>query len=324
MTQQVSPLVSIIIPCFNGEAYVADAIRSALAQTYASREVIVVDDGSTDGSLDIIRSFGDQVRALAEPHRGGSAARNRGLAAARGEYIQFLDADDVLYPDKLAVQVPLLSGSDCDVVFCAWDWQDRDQGTITPYRHPLAGEDPFLYVLTNHLQTSSGLYRTPVLQRIGGFSEDLPCAQEFDLHVRLTLNGLRCGYTDRALFLFRKSASGVSGNLPRIAEYRNRVLRKAFDLLCGQTPADERRLTGLQDAAIQSGRAAMKWGAKTQATAAFELAREICPRRRNPSSGAECVFTRVFGLVTGLTLFETLRLWKTRGRAIFVRPAAPR
>lgn len=98
------PLVSILIPCYNAELYVGEAIQSALAQDYGRVEVVVVDDGSIDGSLKAIRSFfGDpRFRYETGPHRGGNAARNQLLRRARGEFVQFLDADDLLCRNKVA------------------------------------------------------------------------------------------------------------------------------------------------------------------------------------------------------------------------------
>lgn len=98
-------LVSAVIPCFNGERYLAEAIDSVLVQSVQPLEVIVVDDGSTDRSRDIAARFGAAVRLQAYPHAGISATRNRGLACARGGFIAFLDADDLWLPDKLAVQM---------------------------------------------------------------------------------------------------------------------------------------------------------------------------------------------------------------------------
>jgi len=127
----VSPRVSIIIPCYNKRAYVAAAIESALAQT-APCEVIVIDDGSTDGSLDEVRRFEQRIMLEAGPNRGGSAARNRGLALATGEYVQFLDADDLLPPDKIAAQLAMLDDAPADTVaFCPWS-VFYDDGTIMP------------------------------------------------------------------------------------------------------------------------------------------------------------------------------------------------
>ncbi len=101
----MSPLVSILIPCYNAERWIAQAIESSLAQTWPEKEVIVVDDGSTDASLDVIRRFDGRVRWETGPNRGGGAARNRLLRLARGEWLQYLDADDYLLPDKVARQV---------------------------------------------------------------------------------------------------------------------------------------------------------------------------------------------------------------------------
>ncbi len=84
-------LISILIPCFKAERWIAQAIESALAQTWPEKEVIVVDDGSTDGSLEVIKSFGDRIRWETGPNRGGNAARNRLLELARGEWLQYLD-----------------------------------------------------------------------------------------------------------------------------------------------------------------------------------------------------------------------------------------
>jgi glycosyltransferase involved in cell wall biosynthesis len=92
------PLVSILIPCHNAENWIAEAIESGIAQTWPAKEIIVLDDGSTDRSLDIIRGFGERIRSEAAKHRGGNATRNRLLELARGDWIQYLDADDYLRP----------------------------------------------------------------------------------------------------------------------------------------------------------------------------------------------------------------------------------
>lgn len=110
------PLVSIIIPCHNAEPWLTETLDSALAQTWPEKEIILVDDGSTDASLKLVRGYESRgVRVLRQSNRGAAAARNAGLASARGDYLQFLDADDLLTPDKLAAQVALLEqhGRDC-------------------------------------------------------------------------------------------------------------------------------------------------------------------------------------------------------------------
>lgn len=106
----VQPLVSILIPAFNAEAWIADTIHSALGQTWPRKEIIVVDDGSRDQTLAIARQFvSREVAVVTQANQGAAAARNRALALSRGDYIQWLDADDLLDPNKIAKQVEALS-----------------------------------------------------------------------------------------------------------------------------------------------------------------------------------------------------------------------
>ena len=102
-------LVSILIPCYNAERWIRQAIESALAQTWREKEVIVVDDGSTDGSLEGIESFGDCIHWETGPNRGGNVARNRLLDLASADWLQYLDADDYLLPDKIAKQMEFIA-----------------------------------------------------------------------------------------------------------------------------------------------------------------------------------------------------------------------
>lgn len=99
------PLISCIVPVYNGELYLREAIDSILAQTYRPLEIIVVDDGSTDATPDVVAGYGDRLRYIRQPNAGPGAARNHGLNLAQGEFIAFLDADDLWHPDKLARQM---------------------------------------------------------------------------------------------------------------------------------------------------------------------------------------------------------------------------
>src|SRR2546426_2573224 len=100
----MKPLVTIGIPCFNSERWLRDSIASALEQTWPATEIIVVDDGSSDASPEIAREFGDAIRFFQNDHRGANHARNKVLSESRGEWIQYLDADDVLLPEKIERQ----------------------------------------------------------------------------------------------------------------------------------------------------------------------------------------------------------------------------
>lgn len=116
------PLVSILIPCYNAAPWLGETLESALAQTWPNKEIILVDDGSTDDSLGIARRFAERgVRIISQPNAGASAARNHAIRKARGAFFQFLDADDLISPDKLAAQLTLLATrSPGMVASCAW------------------------------------------------------------------------------------------------------------------------------------------------------------------------------------------------------------
>ena len=102
----MKPLVSILVPAYNAEAWISDALRSAIAQTWKPKEIIVVDDGSTDGTLAVARQFeSNQLRVVTHKNQGASATRNKAYSLCKGDYIQFLDADDLIGPDKIAKQI---------------------------------------------------------------------------------------------------------------------------------------------------------------------------------------------------------------------------
>lgn len=117
----MSRLVSILIPAYNAAAWLDDAVNSALAQTWKEREVIIIDDGSKDQTLAVARRFeGPKVKVVTQPNQGASATRNRALAQAQGDYIQWLDADDVIDPDKISRQLVTLDGDDTILLSSAW------------------------------------------------------------------------------------------------------------------------------------------------------------------------------------------------------------
>src|SRR5436305_4940478 len=127
----VMKTVSVIIPAYNYARYIAEAIDGALAQTHAPLEVIVVDDESTDDTPRVLAGYGDRIRTIRQPNGGAAAARNTGMAAARGEYVAFLDADDVWLPRKLELQLQRFEADpDLGLVHCAMEVIDREGRTV--------------------------------------------------------------------------------------------------------------------------------------------------------------------------------------------------
>lgn len=234
-------VVSIIIPCFNGEEFVGDAIRSALAQTYPHKEVIVIDDGSTDGSLDVIRSFGNAIRWQTGSNGGGGAARNLGLALARGKFIQFLDADDFLLPECVGRKVEAWQ-QEPDICPCC-DWTREDgAGTTTLERSTVHPDHSVVAVLTGQIQISSPLHLCEDLLRVGGFDISLPCSQERDLHLRLACEGVRFRHLTKPLFVVRRRAGSVSDDYTRVLLQHGKVFSRAAEILGqnGQLTSDRR------------------------------------------------------------------------------------
>jgi len=190
----VPTLVSIVIPCFNFARWIAAAVSSALDQTWPATEVIVVDDGSSDESPAKLRAFGDRVTFIETPHRGGNNARNAGLAVARGEWVQFLDADDYLEPAKVGQQLAeTADGATADVIYSPV-WVEKEEAGRTSRSAPaIDGRlDLFAQWLTWQLpQTGGALWRKAALETLGGWKEGQPCCQEHELYLRALQAGLR-------------------------------------------------------------------------------------------------------------------------------------
>jgi glycosyltransferase involved in cell wall biosynthesis len=223
-------LVSIVIPCFNAEACVGHAINSALRQTYAKCEVIVVDDGSQDRSLSVIREFGSAISWDTGPNRGGSGARNRGVSLARGEFVQFLDADDTLLP--MCVEVKLhATNAHPDLCLCC-DWfRDDGRGEVTVQHPSVCGVDPVVELLSGQVQTSSPVHRRENLLRVGGFDETLPCSQERDLHLRLACLGVSFARIEKPLFTVRRRRGSVSDDYVGVLLQHERIFCGAAENL---------------------------------------------------------------------------------------------
>src|SRR6266536_5566089 len=158
----MQPLVSILIPCYNAERWIGRAIESALAQTWSNTEVIVVDDGSADHSLKVIRAFNGRIRWETGPNQGGNAARNRLLQLARGDWVQYLDADDYLRSTKIARQLAVaVEDPDCDVICgpTAWERVRNGEFLCTDEIIPMP-RDPWVLLAKWQLpQTGGPLWR---------------------------------------------------------------------------------------------------------------------------------------------------------------------
>ena len=202
--------VSIIIPCYNAEAYLAEAIDSALTQSYSNVEVVVVDDGSTDRSLAIAESFLPHIVLIRQSNKGGCGARNQGARASGGEFLQFLDADDVLLPD--CVQEKIGYASDPLIIPCSRValLKSKSGGKISRAWLSDSYNNADL-ILDGGPQTAGPLHHATTFWSVGGFLEGLPCAQEYDLHLRLALiRGCQFNVIDSVGVLIRTPENSLS------------------------------------------------------------------------------------------------------------------
>ena len=219
------PLVSIIIPAYNSGKDLADCINSALAQTWQHKEIIVVDDGSDDDSLHIARGFEAQgVIALAQENAGASAARNAGLRAASGDYIQFLDADDLISPDKIAAQVNCLRGSLCEVAICrtvhfddendhengseSKDWFYKDHADPVDFLTKLYAGDDTLPGYGGMVAIHSWLTPRKLIDKTGPWNESLSLDDDGEFFCRVVLASEGIKFSPEGINYYRKFGHG--------------------------------------------------------------------------------------------------------------------
>ena len=181
------PLASVIIPTFNRRALVAEAIAAALAQEEADFELIVVDDGSTDGTEAALAPIRDQLRFLSQTNRGVSAARNTGARVACGEWLAFLDSDDIWLPDKLCAQMAFVREHPETRICQTGEIWIRNGVRVNPCNHHRKPDgDVFLPSLQRCLVSPSAvMIRRDLFEAAGGFDESLPACEDYDLWLRL-------------------------------------------------------------------------------------------------------------------------------------------
>ena len=236
------PLASICIPVYNCEAYIADAVNSALSQTYNNIEVICVDDGSRDRSAAVLDKFSDRITIIRTENQGAPAARNRALAAAKGEVIQFLDGDNILDVDKIERQLPyLLEGY--DLVFGRKRVLNEDGSLEDLSSLPdIDGGDGFKYCLTYNLpggraaiDTEAPLHRRHLLDKVGGFRLGVKRGQDKDLAFRLTAAGAKIKYLDDVFNTYRNHAGERISHIKKDSGFHVRYfLSLAKELLKGR------------------------------------------------------------------------------------------
>jgi glycosyltransferase involved in cell wall biosynthesis len=226
------PLVSIVIPCFNQGRFLADAVGSVRAQEYDNVEVIIVDDGSTDNTRDVAVSFPD-VRYFYQPNAGLAAARNHGVAHSNGRFLVFLDADDVLFPRAIAVNLDLL------LQHPSWKFVSGGHEKVDEFLDRLTQQDDPVTVLQDHYVAllrgnyigmhAAVMYRRSVFQEFE-FDESLPACEDYDLYLKITRK-YPVGCHEEKIAGYRLHGGNMSASIPLMLKYVLKVHERQRGLL---------------------------------------------------------------------------------------------
>lgn len=250
-----APLVSIIIIAYNEERYISTAIESVLNQTYENIELIVVDDGSTDGTVSIARQYEPKVRVISQKNSGGcSAPRNTGLNMAAGTYIGFLDADDFYLPEKIEHQLAAFSKCPNSVAvisnYCNFEanvdsadhfssclglMQILTTNNLVLFEFP-AGDSANLMIKENFTIASTPLYKAEVLKKFHGFSESLKSCEDFHLNYRIAREH-KITVLNEVLSKRRLHGTNMSSNILNMMRY---YCQSRLDLLEGERNAERK------------------------------------------------------------------------------------
>jgi glycosyltransferase involved in cell wall biosynthesis len=247
--------ISIIIPVYNREKLLGATLESLLAQTLSAVEIIVVDDGSTDGTVQVATEFGPKVRVIRQENRGPAAARNNGFRASTGEFIHFFDSDDIAVATKQEVQLKYLQDHSADIAFGPWIKGVFSERRFSPengvyQQNGLPDGDLVKSLLCNwSIVPHACLFRRSIIEKAGGFPEDLHVGEDQLMFLNCLLAGAKVVHTPESLELYRvensdKITASPEGGIKRLVEW-GRFLLKA-DATCLSTGVNPRNWFAFQ------------------------------------------------------------------------------
>ncbi len=212
-TASPTPQVSVIIPAYNGDRYIVQAVESVLSQTFTDLEIIVVDDGSTDATRQVLEPYLDRIRYIYQENQGVAAARNRGIKEAKGDLIAFLDQDDFFLPDKLAAQVALFIASpSLGIVNSGWrlvNEQGEIISDIKPWQY-FPKLDLETWIVQMPVLPSAMMFSRKWLELAGGFNSEFDSVDDSDLVIRLTVLGCEAAWLPQVTVCYRQHDKNVS------------------------------------------------------------------------------------------------------------------
>jgi len=320
------PAVSIIMPAYNVEPYVGEAIRSALAQTYTDFELIVVDDGSKDGTADVVRRRAREdprIHLVQHANRGLAGARNSALRAARGAFIALLDSDDLWEPDFLAEQMAILEARpDVDIVtgngWCLGGAQHGQLARPYPDSRPapdlasIIGDEWSVFIMS--------VFRRRVYTTIGPFDEDMRSNEDYDFWLRAAVAGCTFYRNDRPLGHYRVRTDSLSASDVR-------MLRGILHVYTKLRPVIAARAREMSILDRQIKRFEAEWIAAEARLAIelddFEAAREHLGALHARRGGAALGVARVLARWAPKTLTRMIRFKRAAIPAVPARPSVP-
>ena len=222
--------VSVIIPVYNGEKYISEAIDSVLNQTYKDFEIIVIDDGSRDNTPKILKEYGDKIRWKSQEHKGQASALNEGINMAKGKYIAYLDADDVFLPERLEIEVKYLDAHP-DVGLVYSDFYKIDKNGKIRRIIKSRPQDNFVLLQINYITRIAVMHRRECLNEVGLFDESITGDDDWDMWIRIS-EKFKMGYIDKPLAKYRIHGGNISLTRPRRLDrgryMKMRILEKAY------------------------------------------------------------------------------------------------
>ncbi|MBW4664429.1 MAG: glycosyltransferase [Chroococcus sp. CMT-3BRIN-NPC107] len=227
-----TPIISVVIPVYNGAKTIKETVESVLQQTYQNFEIIVINDGSQDETLAVINNIQNQkIKLFSYSNAGLSASRNRGFARACGEFITFLDADDLWTKDKLEAQLEALQQNPQAAVAYSWtDHIDEDGKFLRPASYTSCNGNVYERILVGNFLAcgSNTLIRTQALKQVGGFDESLNSAEDWDMWLRLAPY-YEFVVVPRPQVLYRISPYSMSVNIFKMEAASLQVIERAYN-----------------------------------------------------------------------------------------------
>lgn len=231
----MEPLVSVIIPTYNSGPYITEALMSVFGQTYKNFEIIVVDDGSTDETKNNLHSFINGVQCIYKDNAGPASARNLGIKKSKGEYIAFLDSDDIWLPEKLKLQLGLFSMlPEIELAHSDFTYfDDRGLEKKSEYseidKKNFGGNVFYYLVRENFVRTSSVVVKKETLKRVKLFDEELFMSEDYDLWLRITKEKRLVGYINKPLLKVRRHSNSVTEDAKKTYLWVNKAVNKTIE-----------------------------------------------------------------------------------------------